>query len=336
MRLRLHDFPLICQQAWQQAQNFELPNDFQDVNKIVVLGIGGSAIGGDLVSSYLEDKGVAPILINRDYSLPHYIDERTLVIASSYSGNTEETLSSFQKALTIKCKKLVLTTGGKLAKLAVNNEVPLFIFDYDAQPRAALPYSMLPLLNFVPRIGLIDELHTEVNEMIVCLKKLNKKLVEAVETRNNLAKQAANRLSNKLVIVYGAEFLTEVAHRFKTQLNENSKCWSFYENLPELNHNAIVGYKHPQGINSKAIILFLFSKYFSKRTIKRMQITAELLKKAGVAFHTLKGYGTSQLAQMMSHILFNDWVSYYLSILYETNPTPVHAIDYLKAKLTEE
>ena len=335
MLIHLHKMPELCQQAWRMAMNFDLPQDYSEVGKVVVLGMGGSAIGGDLVSTLVASEAKLPIIINRDYNLPAFIDSKTLVIASSYSGMTEETLSSFEQALETDSKKLVITTGGKLKAMAEERNIPVFSFDYKAQPRAALPFSFLPILGFLQRLGFIKDKSADVAEAVATLEKLSRRINEGVSLSQNPAKQLANRLYAHLPIIYGADILSEVAHRWKTQINENSKAWAFYEVFPELNHNAVVGYQFPAELAGKIVVVLLQSAYLLKRIRLRYQATCRLLEQAKVSYQIVEGEGTGPLSQMMSLVLFGDYVSYYLAILYQIDPSPVEAIDYLKGQLAK-
>jgi len=332
----LHEMPQLCQRAWQMAKDFDLPPDYRQVNKVVVLGMGGSAIGGDLVSSLVANEVRVPILVHRDYSLPAFVDNETLVIASSYSGKTEETLASFNKALNTEAKKLVITTGGTLESLAQERGIPVFHFDYKAQPRAALPFSMLSILGLVQKLGFIGDRSAEVAEMVAVLEQLAKKINETVPLIRNQAKQLARRLYGHLAIIYGGGLLSEVAHRWKTQFNENSKAWAFHEVFSELNHNAVVGYQFPPELASRIMVVLLRSVYLPERIILRQQVTAKLLKQANIAYQFADAFGISPLTQMMSLVLFGDYVSYYLAILNQIDPSPVAAIDYLKEQLAKE
>lgn len=333
MLWRLHEMPRQCQQAWQMVMKFDLPQDYSQISKVVILGMGGSAIGGDLVSSLAALEAKLPVLIHRDYNLPAFVDAQTLVIASSYSGMTEETLSSFGQALETESKKLVITTGGRLKSMAEERNIPVFCFDYKAQPRAALPFSFLPILGFLQKLGFLKDKSADVAEMVQVLQGLSQKINEDVAESSNLAKQMAGRLYGHLPVVYGAGMLSEVAHRWKTQLNENSKAWAFYEVFPELNHNAVVGYQFPSELASKTVVVLLRSVSLPERIQLRYQITCQLLEQAEVSYQLVDGEGTSPLSQMMSLVLFGDYVSYYLAILYNIDPTPVKAIDYLKKQL---
>ena len=335
MLTHLHKMPQLCQQAWQMAMNFNLPQDYSEVSKVVILGMGGSAIGADLVSNLVASEAKLPILVHRDYNLPAFIDSKTLVIASSYSGMTEETLSSFEQALETNSKKLVITTGGKLKIMAEERKIPVFSFDYKAQPRAALPFSFLPILGFLQRLGFINDKSADVAETIEALEKLSRRINEGALLSQNPAKQLAHRLYGRLPIIYGADILSEVAHRWKTQLNENSKAWAFYEVFPELNHNAVVGYQFPPELASKIVVVLLRSAYLPKRIQLRYQLTCQLLEQAKVSYQIVDGDGTSPLSQMMSLVLFGDYTSYYLAILYKIDPSPVKAIDYLKEHLKD-
>lgn len=317
------------------AIEFKLPRDYSDINKVVILGMGGSAIGGDLVSNLVMSEAKLPITVHRDYDLPAFVDDKTLVIASSYSGMTEETVSSFELAVGTMAKKLVITTGGKLKDLADRANIPVFTFDYKAQPRAALPFSFLPILAFLQRLGFVSDKSANVAETVRVLRKLSKEIGKEMPLSHNLAKQLAVSLHSHVAVIYGGGILAEVAHRWKTQLNENSKAWAFYEVFPELNHNAIVGYQFPLELASKIVVILLRSPSLPQRIKLRYYTTCQLLDQAGVGYQIVDGEGASPLAHMMSLVLFGDYVTYYLAMLHGIDPTPVAPIDYLKERLAQ-
>ncbi|MFA5316620.1 MAG: bifunctional phosphoglucose/phosphomannose isomerase, partial [Dehalococcoidales bacterium] len=184
---RLDEMPAQCRRAWQTAREFELPEDFASVKQVVILGMGGSAIGGDLLNSLAGSQARLPIIICREYDLPGFVNEETLVIASSHSGNTEETLNAFQQALKTEAKKLVITTGGKLKEMAEDNNITSFIFDYPSQPRAALPYSFLPLVAILQKLGLIGIKPPDMAETVAVLKSLSGQINQKVPTIKNPA-----------------------------------------------------------------------------------------------------------------------------------------------------
>lgn len=317
------------------ASEFKLPRDYSDINKVVILGMGGSAIGGDLVSNLVVSEAKLPIVVHRDYDLPAFVDDKTLVIASSYSGTTEETVSSFELAMGTMAKKLVITTGGKLKDLADRANIPVFTFDYKAQPRAALPFSFLPILAFLQRLGFVSDKSTSVTETVQVLRKLSKGIGKEIPLSHNSAKQLAINLHSHAAVIYGWGILAEVAHRWKTQLNENSKAWAFYEVFPELNHNAVVGYQSPPELASKIVVILLRSPSLPQRIKLRYYTTCQLLDQAGVGYQLVDGEGASPLAHMMSLVLFGDYVTCYLAMLYGIDPTPVAPIDYLKERLAQ-
>ena len=334
MRGHLHRLPEQCHQAWMTAKAFPLPSDYAKVDKIVILGMGGSAIGGDLLRELIS-LAKPIIFVHRDYNLPPFVDDNTLLIASSYSGMTEETLSAFCQALETKAKKLAITTGGKLKELADSYSLPVFPIDYTSPPRVALGYSFITLLVFLHKLGYLKD-EPPIESMIKHLKALVEKLKETVPLLSNPAKQLATELYGKLIVIYGAGILSEIAHRWKTQFNENSKAWAFYEVFPELNHNAIVGYQFPKELSRQIYVILLRSSFFPPPILLRYKVTAEILNKAGIKHKTIDSDGENELTQMMTSIFLGDWVSYYLSILYETDPTPVQVIDYLKREVVEQ
>jgi glucose/mannose-6-phosphate isomerase len=335
MLARIKELPMQCRQSWQAAMDFNLPADFAGVNKVVVLGMGGSAIGGDLVRSLVQSESKIPVIVHRDYGLPAFVDEKTLVIASSYSGNTEETLSGFEPALKTRAKKLAMTTGGKLQELAKANNVPVFKIEYKAQPRAALGFSFLPTLGVLQKLGFVKDKSADVAETVRVLEKLSARLDEKSPLSANPAKQLAQRLFGCLPVIYGAGIAAEAAHRWKTQVNENSKAWGFYEVFPELNHNATVGYPFPKDVAQKIRVILLRSPLFNERVKLRYDVTCELLKRSNVAYEFVDGEGRSAMSQMMSLVMRGDFTSYYLAILYGVDPSPVDVISYLKDRLAK-
>jgi glucose/mannose-6-phosphate isomerase len=331
----LHGLPRQCRTAWQKAKDFKLPKDYATIDKVVVLGMGGSAIGGSLLRNFVSRLNKPIIFVTRDYDLPAFVDNKTLVIASSYSGNTEETLSAFYQSLKLKCKKLAMTSGGKLKAMAEDARVPVFLIDLVSQPRAALGYSFIPLIALLQKLGFLKDKTAEVETMIQYLEKLLVEIKETVPTSSNRAKQLAAKLQGKIAVIYGAGTLSAVARRWKTQINENSKAWAFYEIFSELNHNAVVGYQFPSELASKIYVVLLRCPSLHPRILIRYQVTSELLKQNNISHEIIDSQGESQLSQMMSLIYLGDWVSYYLAILNEADPTPVKAIDYLKKRLSE-
>lgn len=333
MLARIKELPVQYEQAWQAVQSFNLPAAYRNVNKIVVLGMGGSAIGGDLVRTLVQEESKVPVIVYRDYGLPAFVDKDTLIIVSSYSGNTEETLSGFEPALKTGAKIVAITTGGKVGELAEKNSLPVFKVKYPAQPRAALGFSFIPTLGIVQNLGFIKDKSADAEEAVKVLKKMQTALDEKSPEKSNPAKQIARRLLGNLPVIYGAGIASEIARRWKGQINENGKAWAFYEVFPELNHNATVGFPQPKEVVSKIRVIMLRSPLYNARVKLRYEVTSGLLKQAGVAYEFVDAEGSSALTQMTSLISLGDYVSYYLAMLYEVDPTPVKAINYLKEQL---
>jgi glucose/mannose-6-phosphate isomerase len=281
------------------------------------------------------DESRVPVLVQRGYSLPGYVDNRTLVIASSYSGSTEETLSCFQQSLKTGARNLAITTGGKLKTLAEANAVPAFVFDYKAPPRAALPYSLMVLLRFLQRLDLIKDRTAEVDSMFRELAGQAERINETVPLVKNQAKQIARDLHGRLAVIYGGEMLSEVAHRWKTQINENANTWAFHEAFPELDHNAVVGYEFPAGTGNHVMVIMLASSFLSPRVQLRYEVTGRLLTNAGISYRTVRGEGTNRLSEVGCLVLLGDYVSYYLALLNGVDPGAAYAIDYLKSELAK-
>jgi glucose/mannose-6-phosphate isomerase len=335
MLRRVAELPRQCRDAWAGIMSLELPDDDRTIRNIVVLGIGGSAIGGDLLRTLVKSECSAPIVVNRDYTLPAFVGPETLVIVSSYSGNTEETLTTFDLARQTGARMIAFSTGGQVAARAGEWGVTLFGYDYSSQPRAALGYSLVPLLGLLVRLGLIADKAVDVEEAAAVMDDWRAEIRETVPFEENVAKQLAAQLYGHLPVVYGAGYLSEVARRWKGQFNENAKNWAAFEQMPELNHNAVVGYDWPADLAKEVVVVVLRSSLDHPRDRVRFDVTGEILAQKGVAYETVNARGHSPLAQMLSTIHFGDYVSYYLAMLNRTDPTPVKTIAYLKGRLAE-
>jgi glucose/mannose-6-phosphate isomerase len=332
----IHDVPSLCRKAWDQAMAMELPREYRNINKIVMLGMGGSAIGGDLLSSLVIGVCRVPISVHRGYAPPAFVDNDTLVIASSYSGTTEETLEAFGPLLLTDSRKLVMASGGQLAQIAIDNGIPAFIFDYKSPPRFALPVSLVALVGIVSKLGLVGDMSVDLAEACTLLNNINDEINEKIPEQQNSAKQIARRMFGKMAVIYGAEHLSEVAARWKIQVNENVKGWAFNAAFPELNHNSASGYEVPPEISKNTRVIMLRSNTLHPRILFRYGITGRILDKAKVEHEIVDASGNSRLAQMMSLILTGDYVSYYMALLYGINPYPIDAVDYLKSELNHK
>jgi glucose/mannose-6-phosphate isomerase len=333
MYRRVEQLPDQMQDAWQRAASVELPDDFRSARSVLVAGMGGSAIGGSLVEAYGADEIPLPFSVWRGYGLPGYADKNTLVIAVSYSGNTEETLSGLLAARERGCKLLAISTDGQVAEYANNWQIPFMTFQYEAQPRATLGYLFTPLVRIFDRLGFLPPQQAAYDEAYRVAREAKELWGAAVASSNNLAKQIASETRNRAVIAYGAGYLSAVARRWKTQVNENSKNWAFWEEFPELNHNAIVGYEYPNGLVDSVHVLMLSGSHLHKRVRIRMDVTEKLLAQFKVPYRVLEARGDEKLAQMFSLIALGDYISYYLALLNGADATTIDPINFLKASL---
>jgi len=332
---RIRELPRQVRDAWDQVRQLELPPSYRDIENVLILGMGGSAIGGDLARALAQNYTGVPITVCREYDLPAYVNDFTLVIASSYSGNTEETLSAFQQAIERQAKVVVVSTGGKLTDLAGEMGTPIIPVRYKSSPRAAIGHSLVLLLGIFADLDLIPDPTPDLEEAIQVMMAMQPQLDLGTPLATNPAKSLALRLNGKLPVIYGAGLFSDVARRWKGQFNENAKHWSFFEVLPEANHNAILGYQFPAALARQLVVLFLTGPADHPRLRLRQQVTAEVLDKAGVPVEWIAAQGSSPAAQVFSLIHYGDYVSFYLSLLNQIDPSPVPLIDYLKRRLAE-
>lgn len=330
---RIKELPKQIRDAWQVTRASQLPPAYGDVRNVTVIGMGGSAIGGDLAASLLADELKVPMSVHRDYGLPAFVGRDSLVIASSYSGNTEETLSAFEEARKRGAKLLALTTGGTLATQARAANYPVVTFSYKARPRATLGYSLGLVLGSLTRLGLIRDLSADIDAAIADLAKLEERVHEGART--NDAKKLAIELYGRIVFAYGAGVMGVMARRVKGQWNENAKNWSAYDVMSELNHNAVVGFPNPQLARESITVLLLRSDRDNPRHKIRFDVTRELLDRASIQHKSLQFGGTNLLSEVLQMTLFTDYVSFYVALLNGADPSPNTAIDHLKERLAK-
>jgi glucose/mannose-6-phosphate isomerase len=345
----LEEFPQKMRDALRLGEEFIIPTNLlantitatttfptQNFKNIVVLGMGGSAIGGDLLSDYLADKLSMPIVVIRGYDIPKFVDENSLVFAVSYSGNTEETLSALKRCLEAKARVIALTSGGKFAALAQENNFPVIKVPAGIQPRAAISYLFFPILKVLERMGIAKERHEETEETLNILQELSKEYGAKSPLKNNFAKKVALSMYQHLPLVYGSEgLLKAVAMRWKTQINENSKWPCFWNVFPELDHNEIVGYEIENNINRQVKIIYLQDKEGLLRVEQRRKITRKIIEDKLAEFIVCPTKGKGKMARMFSLIFLGDLASYYLAILNQVDPSPVACIEDLKKELAK-
>jgi len=320
-------------EAFFLGESFPLPEK-KELDRIVIAGMGGSAIGADLLVAYAFPELGIPTFILRDYQLPGWATGKNcLVICSSHSGNTEETNSVLSQAVERNCTIVVITTGGKLFSTAVDNDIVTWKFEHSGQPRAAVGFSFGLLLRLFTRLSLIPEQDKAIKTAVLAMNELVKEIDADVPIVKNPAKRIAGQLLDQHISVFGAEHLSPVSRRWKTQINELAKCWAQYEFIPEADHNTLAGVLQPSKMLPKVFTVFLKSNHYHPRNKKRMDLTRTEFMVAGLCTDQIDFSAEEKIAEMWKAILFGDYVSYYLAMMYEIDPTPVEAIESLKTQM---
>lgn len=335
MLAHIDSLPRQLLQAWNSGMLQPLPA-MQPVDRIVVAGMGGSAIGADLLTAYLADRLHVPMNVHRDYCLPVYAQGKsTLVVISSHSGNTEESLSAFDQACANGCQVVAVCTGGKLQQRAAEKGIPTWLFQHNGQPRAAVGFSFGLLLALIVRLGLLPDVSAEVEDAVKVMTELQCKIKADIPVLSNPAKRLAGQLMGRHVTVFGSNFMAPVARRWKCQINEVAKAIASFEFLPEADHNTLAGVNHPEQQMEHEMALFLRASADHPRNIIRTDKTREILMLEGIGTDFFNAKGGTKLTQMWSTILFGDYMAYYLAICYDTDPTPIPAIVDLKESMSD-
>jgi glucose/mannose-6-phosphate isomerase len=330
-------FPAQCREAVAIGATVAPSSSAQaEIRQVVMTGLGGSAIGGDFARALMDEYGTVPMVVNRDYTLPHYLNAHTLLVAASYSGNTEETLSAYALAKRAGAQISVVTSGGALGEKATADGYPVARVPGGQPPRSATGYMFFPLLGYLTANRLLErDLTPDIQETLALLERMEATFRPEVPTAQNLAKQTAGALYGKLPVIYGSQgYRGAVAVRWKGQFNENTKIAAFANVLPEQNHNEILAWTQAQRQAQTWSVLFLRDADESERIARRVEVTKSLLG-AEVSVHEFYAEGESLLARMFSLIYLADFITVYLAYLYGVCPTQIGAIDHLKAELAQ-
>ena len=321
LRGRLRDLPDQCQAAWHQSQALKLPDDWKHISYVVIGGMGGSAIAGDLAKDLAASQQAVPITVIRDFQLPFPLTRNHLFVACSFSGNTDETLSLLQQARQSEAQLLAVAGGGQLARIAEEEGLPLLSIQTSGEPRSALGYNLLLLLGVLARLGLVSTTADDVQSAINALREQLARLGEEIPAGDNPAKQLAQEMAGRLALIYAGGIFSGVARRWKTQLNENAKAWAFYESIPELLHNSVEAFHTPvvEGADSLALLLLPAAAF--EELGRRYRILEELLTRQGIPYRRISGSAGPPLAQMLSMVLLGDYVSYYLALIRSIDPS---------------
>ncbi len=299
---------------------------------IIVLGMGGSAIGGDLLRAYLPSLPI-PFVVNRSYDLPAGANETMLVIASSYSGNTEETLSSFEQAVAKKIPIVCLTTGGTLAERATALGFPLFSSKPGMQPRAALAFSFVPILLLLEKLGLTQGEEAKIERTATLLEKLAERYGPNHLDDSNLAFKQAGDLLHRIPVIYAPQDYEAVALRWRGQIHENAKHVAFSNVLPEMNHNELEGWSHPIDLVQHFSVVLLRTSDEHERISRRYEAIHDIFRSKQVDVFEISAEGETRLERLFSLIALADWTSLYMALFSGLDPTAIATIEAFKQKM---
>lgn len=326
MRELIADFPTQLEEALIIGKNHKFVAAKKDFKNIILTGLGGSGIGGSIVQNYVFDKLKIPFIVNKDYFLPSFVGKESLVIVSSYSGNTEETLAAMQQAIKAKATVICITSGGKVAEIAKRRKIDCILLPAGMPPRACLGYSLLQTLFTLQHFGLLKE------DFVKDIKASIKLIKADTKDIQKKAKSIAKKLYGKLPIIYAAADFEGVAVRFRQQLNENSKMLCWHHVIPEMNHNELVGWRDK---NSNYAVVILRNEDDYERVQTRVEINKKIIKKYTPNIIELYSKGKSYFEKVFYFIHVTDWVSVNLADLRNQNATEVKVIDFLKGELAK-
>lgn len=322
-------------QAFDIGSGIDIKLDVTGIQNIIITGLGGSAIGGDLLRSYLQYEINLPIQVNRNYYLPAYAGKNTLVICSSYSGDTEETISAYNDANSKGCRIACISSGGKLTVMAENDGNYVVKVPRGYQPRCALAFSFITMLMLFIKLNLIKPRDEQINGLIALMKERSAKYAD-FSSQNNTAVNIAEHLHGKIPVIYSSNDLLDVVNlRWRGQFAENSKTLAFGNYFPELNHNEIVGWQENSEFLRNFALIYLLDREDNPRIIKRQKITKDILTPYRGIDIEVESEGNSKLERIFDLVYLGDWISFYLAVINKTDPSPIEKINILKNKLME-
>jgi len=326
MKKLVLDFPIQLQEALIIGKNHRYIAQDREFSNVVVTGLGGSGIGGSIVQNYVFDKLRIPFIVNKDYTLPAFVNKQSLVIVCSYSGNTEETLMAMKQAISKRATIVCITSGGAVADLANKKNYDCILVPAGMPPRSCLGYSLVQIIYVLAAFGLIS--HSFEGE----IKKAIKTMKEDEHATQKKALVIAKKMFGKLPVIYSAGHLEGVAVRFKQQINENSKLLGWHDVIPEMNHNELVGWR--DDAQNLAVIILKSDSDFS-RVQMRMEINKKVIKKHTSTIIEIKAEGKSYWEEAFYLIHLTDWVSVFLADMRSVDATEVKVIDFLKKSLAK-
>lgn len=329
--------PRQVDQAFREVRALEIPGSYGQAKNIVVTGMGGSALGGRIVDSLTLSGLRAPLEVFTEMSLPKYVNEDSLVIVSSYSGNTAETISSLKDAIEKKAKIIGVCSGGKLEEILKKEKLPCYVYQPLAnpsnQPRMGLGYSITSILSILAKLGFLSFDETDILRIERLMGEAISEFGADSPIEKNLAKSLAHKLKGKIPVLVASEHLAGIAHAFKNQLNENAKTFSLLFDIPEMNHHLLEGLRNPHRAKELLNFVLLESELYSEEIKRRYPITREVIEKNGVETSVYQLSWEKKLDQIFEILILGSFVSLYLAILYDLDPSPIVWVDYFKSKL---
>ena len=322
----INDFSNHLREAIEIADNTTLTPYTKEIRNILICGLGGSGIGGTIVSDIISSKVNIPIAATKDYSIPNFVNEHTLVIANSYSGNTEETLYALEKCQARGAEIAVITSGGKLKTIAEENKYNKIIIPGNQPPRAMFGYAFTELFFMLNHYGIIDD----------SFKADFNRAITLIDTEKaDIQKQAmdlAKKMYKQTPVIYVAKGFEGVAVRFRQQLNENSKMLAWHNVVPEMNHNELLGWR--TNVDGLAVVYFRNKCDYDRNQI-RMDINKKVISKFTSNITEIWSKGDSLIENSLYHISLGDWVSWYLSEMNNVDAIEIDVIDFLKGELAK-
>lgn len=335
----IDSIPLQLSDSFHQALQIEIPADYSKINKIVVSGMGGSRFPSKIIRNLFKKEIKVPYIVNDDYRIPGFVDDKTLFILSSYSGTTEEVVYCGKEALNRGAKLLGITTGGEVATFLVKNNCPMYLFNpihnRSGQPRIGFGYLVGGHLALLLKTGFLPVKKALIETAIGHLPRLIAAYKIEVPIEHNIAKQTAIKLYEKFPYYIVSEFLLGVGNAIANQTNETAKTISSFRVIPELNHHLMEGLKFPEKLRSIDSFVFFFSKLYSPQIQKRFAITKEVVEKNGIDTLWIEMKGSNEIEQVFELMTFGSYLSMYLAALYEQNPIFIPYVDYFKKRLKE-
>jgi len=322
--------------AWQIASQADLSHLYRKPKRVLFLGMGGSAIGSSLACALAERESSVPLAVHRGYELPAWVDKNTLVVAVSYSGNTLETLSTYQSALERKAPTVILTSGGKLSQLAKEKKQSVVIIPRGMPPRASLGYLFIPLLKILDSLGIYSIGDEEVESLVEALQGVAEEVGRKRAERDNSAKSLARQLHGAIPLVYGSVGVMGVAaERWCGQLQENSKVLAFYNVFPELCHNQVIGWVDRACVGERVVLVSLTDGEENPWLAKQIEVTLAMAEERKATVVEITVSGENRLEKALKAIYMGDFVSLYLAMLNRADPTETDNISRLKDAVAE-